>query len=288
MPIAALCAACAHGIDSDLDLSPDDGGTGSGQTTGPAAGSGTGGESGGPTSGSGGRGDPTGVGGTAGAGGATSASSTGGAGGSGVGTSSSTSAGGSGGSDADGGSPAGAGGSAGQGGSAGSGGSGGIAGAGGTGGAGGNGGVVVRDAGPFTTVDDSVTGTATNQFNYVGTWGHCMACTTVSTPPLHNASNSWAGGVDASGTEYMTFAFVGSELQFYGVKDPRNGIGAASIDGGTETKIDFYAAVRAGDTLLYSSPVLAQGSHTFKLRVTSMKNASSAGTTITVDRIDVR
>jgi mannan endo-1,4-beta-mannosidase len=61
-----------------------------------------------------------------------------------------------------------------------------------------------------------------------------------------------------------------------------------SIDGGAETKVDFYAATRAGDTLMYSSPILAQGSHTFKLRVTSSKNASSSGTTITVDRIDVR
>ncbi len=70
--------------------------------------------------------------------------------------------------------------------------------------------------------------------------------------------------------------------------DPRNGKGAVSIDGGTETTIDFYAAARAGDTLMWSSPVLAQGTHTFKLRVTSTKNASSTGTTVTVDRVDVR
>jgi hypothetical protein len=155
-------------------------------------------------------------------------------------------------------------------------------------GAGGNGGVMIRDAGPLQTFDDGVTGTGSNQFNYVGTWGHCMKCTTASTPPLYNATNSWAGGADASGTEYLTFAFVGSELHFYGVKDPRNGIGGVSMDGGAETKVDFYAATRAGDTLMYSSPILAQGSHTFKLRVTSTKNASSSGTTITVDRIDVR
>jgi hypothetical protein len=181
---------------------------------------------------------------------------------------------------------AGQGGSAGQGGTGG--GAGGTAGAGGMSGAGGNGGVVVRDAGPFVTVDDTVTGTGNNQFNYIGTWGHCMNCTTASTPPLHNMTNSWAGGADASGTEYMTFLFVGSEIHFYGVKDPRNGIGGVSIDGGTETKVDFYAVARAGDTLLFSSPVLNQGTHTFKLRVTSTKNTSSTGTTIAVDRIDVR
>jgi hypothetical protein len=281
--LATLLVACAHGIDTELDLSGEDGGPPIGPTSGPT--SGVGGNGGGATSsvtsGTGGRGDPTGVGGSPSTSTvSTSVTSGGGGGASGGAAGSTTSAGGSGGTGID----AGAG-AAGQGGT---GGTGGAAGSGGTGGAGGSGGSAVRDAGPLVTIDDATTGTGNNQFNYVGTWGHCGPCSTTSTPPLHAMTNSWAGGGDASGTEYLTFAFVGSELHFYGVKDPRNGIGGISIDGGMETKVDFYATARAGNTLLFSSPPLAQGTHTFKLRVTSTKNAASSGTTITVDRIDVR
>src|SRR4029450_3582796 len=166
------------------------------------------------------RGDPTGMGGSGGA--------------SGPAVTTSGSAGGTGGSSGAGATGGGGGGGGRGGGGGGAGGSAGMA------GAGGSGGMIVRDAGPLQTFDDGVTGTGNNQFNYIGTWGHCMKCTTVSTPPLYNTTNSWAGGADASGTEYLTFACVGSELHFYGVKDPRNGIGGVSIDGGAETKVDFY------------------------------------------------
>jgi hypothetical protein len=133
-----------------------------------------------------------------------------------------------------------------------------------------------------------VAGTLANQFNYVGTWGHCNPCTTASTPPLFNNTNSWAGGTDAGTAEYVTVAFVGTEIHLYGVADPRSGVGAVSIDGGAETKIDFYGAVRAGNKLLYSSPILAPGMHTFKLRVDGTKNPASSGLTIAVDRVDLR
>jgi hypothetical protein len=283
--LATLLVACAHGIDTELDLSGEDGGPPIGPTTGPTSGTGgNGGGAGSVTSGTGGRGDPTGVGGSSSTSTVSSSVTSGGGGGASGGAAGSTSAGASGGAGID----AGAG-AAGQGGTGGgTGGTGGAAGSGGTGGAGGSGGSAVRDAGPLVTIDDATTGTGNNQFNYVGTWGHCNPCTTASTPPLHAMTNSWAGGGDASGTEYLTFAFVGSELHFYGVKDPRNGIGGVSIDGAAETKVDFYAATRAGNTLLFSSPTLAQGTHTFKLRVTSTKNTASSGTTVTVDRIDVR
>jgi hypothetical protein len=147
---------------------------------------------------------------------------------------------------------------------------------------------VQRDAGPLVTVDDSVAGTSANQFNYVGNWGHCNPCTTPSTPPLYNNTNSWAGGGDAGVVDYVTFGFAGTEIHLYGVADPRSGVGAVSVDGGTETKVDFYTAVRAGNKLLYSSPTLAPGTHTLKLRVDATKNANSTGFTIAVDRVELR
>jgi hypothetical protein len=145
----------------------------------------------------------------------------------------------------------------------------------------------VRDAGPPITVDDSVTGTGMNQFNYLGAWNHCNPCTTMSTPPLYNMTNSWAGGADAGANDSVTFAFTGTQILFYGVQDPRNGIGGVSVDGGMETKIDFYATARAGNKLLWTSPVLADGAHSFKLRVTGTKNPSAATATVVVDRVDV-
>ena len=88
--------------------------------------------------------------------------------------------------------------------------------------------------------------------------------------------------------DYVTFGFAGTEIHLYGVADPRSGVGAVSVDGGTETKVDFYTAVRAGNKLLYSSPTLAPGTHTLKLRVDSTKNANSTGFTIAVDRVELR
>jgi len=148
--------------------------------------------------------------------------------------------------------------------------------------------IVLVDAGPPVTVDDSVVGTGTNQFNYVGGWGHCDPCTTVTTPPLYNSTNSWADGGDAGERESATFAFIGQQISFYGVQDPRNGIGTVSIDGGSETSVDFYAAARAGNRLLWRSPVLVRGAHSFRLRTTGTKNASSTGVTVVVDRVDVQ
>jgi hypothetical protein len=152
----------------------------------------------------------------------------------------------------------------------------------------GDGGIVLRDAGPPVTVDDTVAGTGTNQFNYVGSWGHCDPCTTMSTPALFNTSNSWADGSDAGSTEFVTFLFVGQQITFYGVQDPRYGIGAASIDAGAESAVDFYATARGGNRPLWTSPIFARGAHSFKLRVTGTRNASSTGFTIAVDRVDVQ
>src|SRR6266540_3919825 len=147
--------ACAHAIESEFGL--DGGGPGTGGQAGTlpsttlGGSGGTGGSGTSSTDGTGGAGTSvttTGLGG----------SSNGGASGTGGG---STGGGGSGGSSG-----------------AGQGGSGGMD--------GGTGGTTVRDAGPPIVVDDSVTGTGQNQFNYsAGPWNHCNPCTTMSTPPLY-------------------------------------------------------------------------------------------------------
>jgi O-glycosyl hydrolase len=126
----------------------------------------------------------------------------------------------------------------------------------------------------ISSIDDS-------QFSYSGTgWQHCAPCGDTN---LFNDSNSW----DNVAGDSATVSFTGTQVAFYGVLDPQHGIGAVSVDGGKETNLDFYSATRAGDHLMWTSPVLTNGAHTFKLRVTGTKNASSTGTYVVPDRVDV-
>jgi Ricin-type beta-trefoil lectin domain-like/PQQ enzyme repeat/Fibronectin type III domain len=132
----------------------------------------------------------------------------------------------------------------------------------------------------ITTVDDSVAGSAGNQFHYVGSgWSHCTNCGST----LYNQSNSW----DNTTNDYLTISFSGTQIKFYGVQDTLHGIGAVSIDGGTETNIDFYSPVRSGDVLLWTSPTLQAGNHVFKLRVTGTKNTNSTNYYAVPDRVDI-
>ena len=138
----------------------------------------------------------------------------------------------------------------------------------------------------MTTIDDSVKGTGTNQFNYVGHgWQHCPSgqgpCG--ETPILYNGTNSW----DNVTGDYVAFTFTGVQITFYGVLDPQHGIGAVSIDGGSETMIDFYSAQRMGNQLMWTSPMMSAGTHTFKLRVTGKRNSNSSNTFVTVDCVSI-
>jgi O-glycosyl hydrolase len=129
------------------------------------------------------------------------------------------------------------------------------------------------------TVDDSASGTGPNKFNYAGDWQHCTDCG----DELYGKSNSW----DATTGDTVTVAFTGTRIAFYGVVDPQHGIGAVSVDGGTEATVDFYAANRTGDRLLWTSPVLANGNHTFRLRVTGTRNPHSSATYVVPDRVNI-
>lgn len=126
------------------------------------------------------------------------------------------------------------------------------------------------DTPPGTTlvsIDDSVQGSSQNQWNYNGGWSHCTdsgnpACNPSS---IYNTSVSW----DNTTNDYATVAFTGTRISLYGLVDPNHGTGAVSIDGGSESTVDFQAAARTGNVLLWTSPILAPGQHMFKLRVTN-------------------
>lgn len=139
---------------------------------------------------------------------------------------------------------------------------------------------VSYDGSGRTTVDDRATGTGYGQFDYVGgNWGSCTGCG----GDLHAGSNSW----NASTDEYAVIRFTGTQIRLYGVKDPGHGIGAASVDGGPESDVDFYAPTRAGNQLLWVSPVFSPGSHALRVRVTGRRNDRSSNIGIALDRVEV-
>jgi hypothetical protein len=129
-------------------------------------------------------------------------------------------------------------------------------------------------------LDDANAGTVVDAFNYqADKWQSCSNCGTGA----YKNTNHWS---NASGAT-VTLFFIGTNLKLYGSKDPSYGIGAVSIDGGTETSVDFYKSSKAGNQLIWSSPTLTAGGHTFKLRVTGTKSGSSSNTYVSVDRADV-
>ena len=130
------------------------------------------------------------------------------------------------------------------------------------------------------TLDDTVQGTGINQFHYIGAdWQHCTDCETAK----FQHSDSWNGVANES----VTLAFRGTRISLYGAKASHHGIGMVSIDGEAETRIDYYAATRADNQLLWTSPLLQLGQHTLRLRVSGAKNPASTSTVITIDRVSI-
>lgn len=127
-------------------------------------------------------------------------------------------------------------------------------------------------------VNDSIIGTDYKQLQYMGSgWMSGSAPAGSYQSDIHYSSTT---------DDSATFTFIGTKLKVYGVKESIGGIGAISIDGGTELNVDTYASTRQDNTLLYTSPELANGIHTMKIRVSGQKNASSTGSRVSLDRIN--
>jgi O-glycosyl hydrolase len=130
---------------------------------------------------------------------------------------------------------------------------------------------------PVVTANDNATGTGNGEFNYNGAWSY-------------NSAQPGAYGNDTHGSstanDFYTFQFSGQQARVYAPMAPDGGIEAFSVDGGGETYFDTYAPTRADDLPLFSTPTLAAGVHTLKVRVTGLKNPASVGYNVTADRID--
>ena len=125
------------------------------------------------------------------------------------------------------------------------------------------------------TVDDNTIGTSTNQFQYSGTWYVQTTCTYCYLGQNHLSSTL---------NDYALFRINGTQIKAYGTKGPSMGIVAYSVDGGPETLVDLYASARQDQQLLFTSPVLASGAHTLKIRVTRTKNALANSYWVIVDK----
>lgn len=140
---------------------------------------------------------------------------------------------------------------------------------------------VVEGAPPSSSsivVNDATVGTSTNQFSYDGYW-----LTYVGGSGTYLGDDHYT---DVPGASYSV-RFSGAQIKIYATAGPNLGKQAISIDGGSETVVDAYAPSRTDQKLLYTSPTLADASHTLTVRVTGTKNSSSSGYYANADRVDI-
>lgn len=129
--------------------------------------------------------------------------------------------------------------------------------------------------GASVRINDNTTGTGLHQFAYTGAWSYGTQS------GAYQNDNHWSGATDAS----FQVSFEGTQISLYAAKAPNHGIAAVSVDGGKEEFVDLYASTRADNQFLYASPLLNEGTHTLKVRVTGLKNASSSSAVIPADSV---
>lgn len=141
-----------------------------------------------------------------------------------------------------------------------------------------------KDSGTVTaengvvSINDNTTGTAIEQFNYIGTWAYGAQAGAAGN------DNHWSSTI---GTSFQV-KFYGTKIKLYGAKAPAHGIAYISIDGTTAVAVDYYDSVRKDNTLIFESPVLEAGKeHVLTVLVSGLKNTSSSGVTITADRVEI-
>ncbi len=128
-----------------------------------------------------------------------------------------------------------------------------------------------------STVDDNTVGSGLGQVQYPGDW-------TAGTGAGRYLGDDHYSNTSAS---TATFRFHGTQVSYFGALADHHGIAAVSVDGRAETLVDLYAATRADNVALYTSPVLLLGDHTLTVRVSGMKNPASTDTVVTIDRLTV-
>jgi hypothetical protein len=125
--------------------------------------------------------------------------------------------------------------------------------------------------GGMTSVNDTA-------MTFSSGWFTDTACATCFQGDNHHQNT--AGGT-------YSHTFTGNKVGVYSEKNSALGIMAISIDGGAEVLVDPYATTRQNNVLVWTSPVLTEGTHTIRVRNTGTKNAASANTYMVADRLDI-
>jgi energy-converting hydrogenase Eha subunit A len=130
-------------------------------------------------------------------------------------------------------------------------------------------------------INDTVTGTGTDQWDYGSSGWFYFNGSNVSSAYQKDERYAFTTGVTA------TFRFNGSQIKIYTVKEPHGGNIGYSLDGGPEQIISNYSPTIAGNSLSYTSPILAAGDHVLVIRVVGTHEAASDSNAITVDQAEV-
>ena len=125
-------------------------------------------------------------------------------------------------------------------------------------------------------IDDTADeGSNLNQITYVGTWNLAQGGT--SDPRYLNNDHYESNN---NKNDYFLVRFKGVKIDVFATVASHHGTGMASIDGGAETKVNYKAAQRGEQVLVWSSPILANREHVLKIRV-------FGDGVVTADRFDV-
>jgi hypothetical protein len=125
----------------------------------------------------------------------------------------------------------------------------------------------IPEDGQFVLYDNNAQDAANIYSTSPGGWGHGPKATNYLGTQSYNTTTN----------AYFERTFTGHKVEWHSEKYHWHGISAVSIDGGAETMVDQYIdeadeELLGGTQLLYTSPVLTEGSHTIRIRVTGNKN----------------
>ncbi|MQY36512.1 hypothetical protein SRB17_45140 [Streptomyces sp. RB17] len=127
-------------------------------------------------------------------------------------------------------------------------------------------------------INDDGRSSGAGTVTYTGTWNSGTGCAT----QCFWGDDHWS---DQAGNT-ATFTFTGTRIALLSVRDTGNGIAGVSVDGAAEQRVDYYGAIRTGETLQYVSPRLTYGRHTLRIRVTGEHDAQSQAAFVSVDRAE--
>jgi len=127
-----------------------------------------------------------------------------------------------------------------------------------------------------TRIDaNATTGT---HFVYGSGWGE-----TGGVSDMYDGTANWSYTAGST----ATMSFTGTKIALHAVKDVDQGYITVSIDGGTPTTVDDYAATRVASGVVWTSPTLTAGTHTLTVVATGTHDSSSSGSNIALDSVDI-